>query len=55
MFYDERVVDVIVELAQSQHGLGKAFERVGISASMIPAVVAERLREWVSAVDCYEF
>ena len=52
MFDDEGCVDAIVGLAESQHKLEKPFERVAVRASGIPVTMAERLRQWVSVVDC---
>lgn len=53
MFDEERCADVLVRFAQLQHELEKPFERVTIYARDFPAVVAERLRQWVGAVDYY--
>ena len=52
--YTEDWMDIIVELAKSQHELGIPFERVTVRAKEIPADTTERLREWVSAVNCCE-
>ena len=54
MFDEERYADAIVGLAKSQHELEKPFERVEVRALGIPVGMAERLRQWVSVVDCYE-
>ena len=53
-FRDERGVDAIVGLAESQHKLEKPFERVKIRAMGIPVVLVERLKRWAGAVDCYQ-
>ena len=51
---EERCPGAIVELAKSQHELGKPFERVTFHANWLPAALAERLRQWVSVADCHE-
>ena len=47
-------MDAIVELAESQHRLGRPFECMSVRTRGVPADMAERLREWVSVADCYE-
>ena len=51
---DEKCIAVIAELAKSHHAAGIPFERVTIYAMSLPPELAERLRPWVGAVDCYE-
>ena len=50
----QRCADAIIELAMSQHNLGKPFERVTFHASEVPTALAERLRRWVNVADCFE-
>ena len=52
MLDEEQYADAIVGLAKSQHKLEKPFERVTVRAWGIPVTMAERLRQWVSVVDC---
>ena len=54
MYDEERYVDAIVELAKLQYELEKPFERVTVRPWGIPVAMVERLRQWVSVVDCYE-
>jgi hypothetical protein len=55
LMIDKRLfLDAIVELAKSQYEREKPFERVTVYTRGIPEVMAERLREWVSTVECYE-
>ena len=51
---EEQCVGDIVKLAKLQHELQRPFERVTVSARGIPAAMAERLGQWVGAVDCHE-
>ena len=51
---EEEYMGAITELAKSQHARGIPFERVAVRAKRLPVAMAERLRQWVSAVDCYE-
>jgi hypothetical protein len=53
-FWDQWCMDAIVELAKLQYEEEKPFEHVTVWAGEIPAGTAERLREWVSTVDCDE-
>ena len=50
----ERCMEAVVELAKSQHKLGIPFEHVTVRAREVPTDMTERLREWVSAADCFE-
>ena len=54
MVNGHQCTDDIVNLAKLQYELGKPFEHVTIRARRIPPAMGERLRQWVSAVDCYE-
>ena len=51
---EPRYTDAIVELAKSQHDLGKPFERVTFRANEIPMALVEGLKQWVNVVDCHE-
>jgi hypothetical protein len=53
VFDEQWFMGAIVELAKSQHELEKPFERVTARGSGIPVGLAEMLRQWVSATDCY--
>jgi hypothetical protein len=46
-------MDAIVELAKSQYEQDKPLEHVVVGVRGNPAGMAERIREWVSTVDCY--
>jgi hypothetical protein len=54
MVYKQHCFDAIVELAKSQHEQEKPFKHVTVLASEIPEGTVEKLREWVSTVDCDE-
>ena len=54
MFEERQGVNGMVELVKSHHEQGKPFERVTVRAREIPTTTAERLRQWVNAVDCSE-
>jgi hypothetical protein len=45
---------VLVDLAELQHEKGIPFKHVTVRAEGIPTGMAERLREWVEVVECYE-
>ena len=51
---NETCISTIVELARSQHALGKPFERMTVRMSGDSAMMAERLAPWVGAVECYD-
>ena len=51
---EQQCMDAIVNLAKLQHELEKPFECVTICARGIPPAMAERLGQWVNAVDCHE-
>ena len=51
---EEEYLGAIVDLAESQHEKGIPFERVTVRAEWLPTGMAERLREWVDAVEYYE-
>ena len=51
---EEECLGAIVDLAESQHERGIPFERVTVRAAWLPTAMAERLREWVDVVECYE-
>ena len=51
---EEECLSAIVDLAESQHQKGIPFERVTVRAEWLPTGMAERLREWVDVVECYE-
>ena len=44
----------MVELARRRHMLGKPFELVTVRMCGLPTVMAERLRPFVGAAECYE-
>ena len=50
----DEYMDAIVDLTKSQHARGMPFERVTVRAESLPAVMEERLRQWVSVMDCCE-
>ena len=52
MVDDHQCTDDIVNLAKLQYELGRPFEHVTIRARGIPPAMAERLGQWVGAVDC---
>ena len=54
MVDEKECVDGIVNLAKLQHELQRPFEHVTIWAREIPTMMAERLGQWVGAVDCHE-
>ena len=54
MVDEQLCTDAMVELARSQHELGKPFEHVRVRARRVPTAMVERLREWVSAVDFHQ-
>ena len=47
-------MNAIVGFAESQHALGRPFERVTVRMWCLPADMAEELGRWVDAVDCRE-
>ena len=51
---EEEYLGAIVDLAESQHEKGIPFERVTVRAESLTTDMAERLREWVDVVECYE-
>ena len=51
---EQQGLDGLEELARLQHELGQPLERVTVRAGEIPTALAERLRQWVGAVECYE-
>ena len=51
---EEECLGAIVDLAESQHEKGIPFELVTVRAETLPTAMAERLREWVDVVECYE-
>jgi hypothetical protein len=50
----QQCLDGIVELAKSQHELGKPFELVLAEERVIPAATVVRLRQWVGTAYCGE-
>lgn len=55
MVYDrEKCITGFVRFAKSQHTRGLPFQRVSFCMEEVPDEMAERLRPWVGAVDCYE-
>ena len=51
---EEECLDAIVDLAESQHEKGIPFKRVTVRAAWLPTAMAERLRQWIDVVECYE-
>lgn len=54
MVNEQRCVDAVVELAKLQHELGTPFEHVTFLARGVPTAMVERMRQWISVVDCCE-
>ena len=53
-YNDNKRIEAIVGAVKSHHALGIPFERVIVRMENLPMASAERLRQWVGAVDCYE-
>jgi hypothetical protein len=53
IYPDERECTAIVELAKSHHALGTPFEHVVIRGGKVFEGAEERMRPWVSSVECY--
>ena len=54
VFDEQQDMDGLEELARLQHELNQPLERVTVRARVIPTTLAERLRQWVGTVECYE-
>ena len=54
MFDAHQGMDRLEHLARSRYQLGQPLGRVTIRGRKIPATLAERLRQWVGAVECSE-
>jgi len=50
----ERCMATILELARSRHAPGIPFERMTVRMKRLPTVMVEKLRPWVSVVECHE-